>query len=92
MELERTDSGIKAGLRDNSTLPRKGSVDDTAEKDKSEIKSVIVQCTTEEQRDSIIQEINKIIKRVKKAADIFANPKGEGDYAKKCQCATISIT
>ena len=81
-ELERIDNTVKNGSR--STLQT-----DIMEPEinNSNIKSQIIQCETEEQRNRLLQGIIKRQKVIKEAPDVFANP---GCYAtiyrKKCHC------
>ena len=81
-ELERIENTVKDGSR--STLQT-----DIMEPEikNSNMKSQIIQCETEEQRNRLLQCIFKRQKVIKEAPVIFANP---GSYAtiyrKKCCC------
>ena len=87
----RRDSSLgPTGPRDISLGPRRGSMMDIGmERNRSEIKSVIVQCETESKRDSILQAINKRITALKHIADILAKPPVDYMKMKRCQCATV---
>ena len=84
-ELERLLNTVKDGSR--STLQT-----DIMEPEinNSNIKSQIIQCETEEQRNRLLQGIMKRQKVIKDAPNIFQNP---GSYAtiyrKKCCCVNI---
>ena len=93
-ELERINPHIRAGVCESSpdgSRDRIGSTNDRNKKRKkvkakSDVKSVIVQCDSEKERDSILQDINKMIKKL----NPFAN--APTPYVKKCKCATKYAT
>ena len=93
-ELERDNDGViqDGGTSSNprDSLPLVNDYDN--EFKNVEVKSVIVQCTTIEIRDRILQSINKKKREMEDAKDAFANPKQyQTLYMKRCQCAKIKL-
>ena len=61
-----------------------------AEQDVLNVKSQIIQCQTEEDRNRLLQSIIKRQKIIKEAPDVFSNPINyQTIYKKKCRCEKI---
>ena len=99
-ELEHNNDSNRTRPRDSSLPSRTGHIESSGvrrssildigmERNRSEIKSVIVQCETESKRDSILQANNKRITALKHIADILAKPPVDYMKMKRCQCATV---
>ena len=93
-ELERLENTVKDGGRTNLPTDTMEYTRRTSqlnvEQDASNVKSQIIQCQTEEDRNRLLQSIIKRQKIIKEAPDVFSNPINyQTIYKKKCRCEKI---
>ena len=95
-ELERLENTVKDGGRTNLPTDTMEYINSrrtsqlNVEQDTSNVKSQIIQCQTEEDRNRLLQSIIKRQKIIKEAPDVFSNPINyQTIYKKKCRCEKI---
>ena len=95
-ELDRVENTVKDGGRTNlptdtmEYMNTRRTSQLNVEQDVSNIKSQIIQCETEEDRNRLLQSIIKRQKIIKEAPDVFENPGNyQTIYKKKCHCEKI---
>ena len=95
-ELERLENTVKDGGRTNLPTDTMEYINSrrtsqlNVEQDTSNVKSQIIQCQTEEDRNRLLQSIIKRQKIIKEAPEEFSNPINyQTIYKKKCRCEKI---